>query len=131
MPINPDAVGSTSAPATTTWTSKDAILYAVGVGAGVGLDTDRALWVSLYRPIPLWFALNAFNQCIRLFLVHAIPPYQYEGPSIASSKRQRLGPRLGKCVGAKRALDDATAKTGLQVCGNALPERPEAGRCTA
>ena len=34
MPINPDAVGSTSEPTRHSWTSKDALLYAVGVGAG-------------------------------------------------------------------------------------------------
>jgi len=34
MPINPDAVGSKSDPVETSWTSKDALLYAVGVGAG-------------------------------------------------------------------------------------------------
>lgn len=35
MPINPEAVGSTSAPNETSWTTKDALLYALGVGAGV------------------------------------------------------------------------------------------------
>ena len=34
MPINPDAVGSTSQPSRHAWDSKDAILYALGVGAG-------------------------------------------------------------------------------------------------
>ncbi len=34
MPINPEAVGSKGAPAEHTWTSKDSLLYAVGVGAG-------------------------------------------------------------------------------------------------
>ncbi len=34
MPINPDAVGSKSEPSETSWTSKDALLYAVGIGAG-------------------------------------------------------------------------------------------------
>ena len=34
MPINPDAVGAESAPVERSWTSKDALLYAVGVGAG-------------------------------------------------------------------------------------------------
>jgi acyl dehydratase len=34
MPINPDAVGSRSEPTRQAWTSKDALLYAVGVGAG-------------------------------------------------------------------------------------------------
>jgi acyl dehydratase len=34
MPINPEAVGATSDPVEVSWTSKDALLYAVGVGAG-------------------------------------------------------------------------------------------------
>jgi len=53
MPINPDAVGSKGAPSVTSWTSKDSLLYALGVGAGhdelafttensIGLD-QRAL----------------------------------------------------------------------------------------
>jgi len=34
MPINPKAVGSVGNPTRRAWTSKDALLYAVGVGAG-------------------------------------------------------------------------------------------------
>jgi len=34
MPINPDAVGSASDPVEASWNSKDALLYAVGIGAG-------------------------------------------------------------------------------------------------
>lgn len=34
MPLNPDAVGSRSEPVEVSWTSKDALLYAVGIGAG-------------------------------------------------------------------------------------------------
>lgn len=34
MPINPAAVGETGGPVTRNWTSKDALLYAVGIGAG-------------------------------------------------------------------------------------------------
>ncbi|MCU1343794.1 MAG: Enoyl-CoA hydratase [Acidimicrobiia bacterium] len=34
MPINPGAVGSKGAPEHSSWTSKDALLYALGVGAG-------------------------------------------------------------------------------------------------
>jgi len=34
MPLNPDAVGATSQPGRRSWTSKDALLYALGVGAG-------------------------------------------------------------------------------------------------
>ncbi len=35
MPINPDAVGWTSEPRSSRWTSTDCLLYALGVGAGV------------------------------------------------------------------------------------------------
>ena len=35
MPLNPDAVGTESEPAEVSWTSKDALLYAVSIGAGV------------------------------------------------------------------------------------------------
>ncbi len=34
MPINPDAVGETGGPVSRSWTSKDSLLYAVGIGAG-------------------------------------------------------------------------------------------------
>jgi acyl dehydratase len=34
MPLNPDAVGAQSEPAEFSWTSKDALLYAVSIGAG-------------------------------------------------------------------------------------------------
>ncbi len=35
MPINPEAVGAAGGPSQRSWTSKDALLYAVGIGAGV------------------------------------------------------------------------------------------------
>jgi acyl dehydratase len=35
MPINPDAVGMKGEPKRRSWTSKDSLLYALGVGAGV------------------------------------------------------------------------------------------------
>jgi acyl dehydratase len=35
MPINPDAVGSRTEPSEHSWTSKDCLLYALGVGAGL------------------------------------------------------------------------------------------------
>ena len=34
MPLNPEAVGTKGEPVEASWTSKDALLYAVGVGAG-------------------------------------------------------------------------------------------------
>jgi acyl dehydratase len=43
MPINPDAVGSTSDPVEASWNSKDCLLYALGVGAGVSDPTGFEL----------------------------------------------------------------------------------------
>jgi acyl dehydratase len=43
MPINPDAVGATSDPTESSWTSKDCLLYALGVGAGVSDPTGYEL----------------------------------------------------------------------------------------
>ena len=34
MPVNPDAVGATGGPVSRSWSAKDALLYALGVGAG-------------------------------------------------------------------------------------------------
>jgi acyl dehydratase len=36
MPLNPEAVGTVGEPQEVSWTSKDALLYAVGIGAGTG-----------------------------------------------------------------------------------------------
>ncbi len=35
MPVNPDAVGEKGSSTKRSWNSKDALLYAIGVGAGV------------------------------------------------------------------------------------------------
>jgi acyl dehydratase len=43
MAINPDAVGSTTEPRERSWTSTDCLLYALGVGAGMGDPTGAEL----------------------------------------------------------------------------------------
>ncbi len=43
MPINADAVGTESQPHESSWASKDALLYALGVGAGVTDPTGHEL----------------------------------------------------------------------------------------
>ncbi len=46
MPINPDAVGATSEPGLHSWGSKDAILYALGVGAGAADPLDELAFTT-------------------------------------------------------------------------------------
>ena len=43
MPINPDAAGSVGEPAEISWTSKQSLMYALGVGAGVSDPTGFEL----------------------------------------------------------------------------------------
>jgi acyl dehydratase len=43
MPINPDVVGYADTPTTSSWTSTDCILYALGVGAGAADPTGLEL----------------------------------------------------------------------------------------
>lgn len=54
MPINPDAVGAISQPLVTSWHSKDSLLYALGVGAGVNdlaFTTENSMNVT-QRALP-------------------------------------------------------------------------------
>jgi len=46
MPINPDAVGSKGQPTRHSWDSKDAILYALGVGAGAADPLDELAFTT-------------------------------------------------------------------------------------
>lgn len=46
MPINPDAVGSKGEPSRHSWGSKDAILYALGVGAGAVDPLDELAFTT-------------------------------------------------------------------------------------
>ena len=49
MPLNPEAVGATGDPRTISWGSKDALLYAVGIGAG---QTDLAFTTENTKDTP-------------------------------------------------------------------------------
>jgi acyl dehydratase len=46
MPVNPDAVGTRSEPDRRSWTSKDCLLYALGVGAGAEDPSDELAFTT-------------------------------------------------------------------------------------
>jgi acyl dehydratase len=68
MPINPDAAGTTSEPQESSWKSKDCLLYALGVGAGVidptGFEleftTENSMEVT-QRALPTFAVVAAFG----------------------------------------------------------------------
>ncbi len=68
MPINPDAVGAKGEPRTWAWTSKDALLYALGVGAGASdpvgdeleFTTENTAGVA-QKVLPTFCVLAGFN----------------------------------------------------------------------
>jgi len=68
MPINLDAVGTTSDPVESSWTSKDCLLYALGVGAGAtdptGFELDLTTDNSQDNPqrvLPTFAVVAAFE----------------------------------------------------------------------
>ena len=71
MPINPEAVGATSDPVEVSWTSFDALLYAVGIGAGTSelayttentTDTPQQVFPTFPVVIGLGRASGAMSQ---------------------------------------------------------------------
>ncbi|AEA25126.1 MaoC/PaaZ C-terminal domain-containing protein [Pseudonocardia benzenivorans] len=83
MPIDPGAVGREGEPRSRSWDSKDALLYAVGVGAGLG-DPTRELEFTTensdgveQRVLPTFAVLlsqappPSFGEFDRAMLVHA------------------------------------------------------------
>lgn len=85
MPINPDAVGTRSEPMQSSWSSKDGLLYAVGVGAGQdpldrrelpffsenSIDVDQRILPTLVVTLPnvggAFASIGSFNPAM---LVH-------------------------------------------------------------
>lgn len=68
MPVNPDAVGSKGTPQTWAWTSKDALLYALGVGCGVSDPVGEELEFTTentagtdQKVLPTFGVLAGFN----------------------------------------------------------------------
>jgi acyl dehydratase len=67
VPINPDAVGSKSQPTESSWSSKDALLYAVGVGAGVdelAFTTENSIGIDQQVFPTMVVTLGSFGEAL-------------------------------------------------------------------
>ena len=105
MPINPDAAGSTGEPSEFSWTSKDSLLYALGVGAGSSDPTGFELEFTTENSngitqtaLPTQVVVMGggrtpgFGDFNPMFLLHAEQritlhqPLPAEGPAVATGK---------------------------------------------
>jgi len=91
MPLNPDAVGTKGPQVEVSWTSKDALLYAVGVGAGtdeLAFTTENTNGVEQQVlptfPVVLGFAegspLGAIGEFNPALLVHGTQATELHAP---------------------------------------------------
>jgi acyl dehydratase len=89
MPLDPDAVGTTSGPLRSSWTSKDCLLYALGVGAGTDelrftTENTRGVTQQVLPTIPVVLAkvdiLTKVGEIDWTQLVHAQQAVELHGP---------------------------------------------------
>ena len=76
MALDPSSVGAKGEPTRLTWTSKDALLYAVGVGAGTN---ELALGMSHYRalrPLVDMSLVSRSCQLCRKLVVSGTVPFE-------------------------------------------------------
>jgi acyl dehydratase len=119
MPINPDAVGSTSDPVRHSWDSKDAILYALGVGAGAvdpldelqfttensnGIDQQVLPTMAVVLGVGgggAFASIGSFNPAM---LVHGEQAIELHGPIPVSGEVETVGEITGIYDKGKGAL---------------------------
>jgi acyl dehydratase len=149
MPINPDAAGSASEPNEASWTSKDCLLYALGVGAGVldptGLEleftTENSQDVT-QRVLPTFpvvvpggrggfAAVGSFNPAM---LVHGEQSVELHGPipveGTVSSVTTITGiydKGSGAVIGMETVAKDVTSGSPLWTCTSSAFIRGEGG----
>ncbi len=119
MPINPEAVGSKSDPVRHSWDSKDAILYALGVGAGAvdpldelqfttensnGVDQQVLPTMAVVLGVGgggAFASIGSFNPAM---LVHGEQAIELHGPIPVSGEVETVGEITGIYDKGKGAL---------------------------
>lgn len=135
MPINPDAVGATGAPIRHTWDSRDAMIYALGVGAGA-VDPlqelqfttentqDTALQVLPTMAVVLsngaagaFGSIGTFNPAM---LVHGEEAITLHGPIPVSGEIESIGTITGIYDKGKGAVVELTSTSTDVATGQPL-----------
>jgi acyl dehydratase len=89
MPLNPDAVGTVSGPLRSSWTSKDCLIYALGVGCGTEhleftTENTRGVVQQVLPTLPVVLArtniLSKVGDIDWTKLVHAQQEVELHGP---------------------------------------------------
>jgi acyl dehydratase len=130
MPINPDAVGSKGESSPRKWTSKDSLLYALGVGAGTeelafttenSMDvTQRALptqVVTLADVSPAFGSIGTFNPAM---LVHGEQRIELHGELPPAGEVSTVAEITGIYDKGKGAVVEITAVSTDTTSGSPL-----------
>lgn len=121
MPLNPDAVGRQAEPKVSSWKSKDALLYAVGVGAGVeelpfvtenSIGVDQAVLptmvVTLADVSGAFANIGTFNPAM---LVHGSQRIELAGPVPVAGSVSTVAEITGIYDKGKGAVVEITARS--------------------
>ncbi len=119
MPIDPSAVGATSDPVRHSWTSKDAILYALGVGAGAvdplgelafttensnGIDQQVLPTMAVVLGVGGGGAFGSIGSFNPAMLVHGEQAIELHGPIPVEGEVETVGEITGIYDKGKGAL---------------------------
>ena len=121
MPINPDAIGVRSDPAESSWSSRDALIYALGIGAGTGelaFTTENSIGieqrvfptmaVTLARLEGAFSKIGTFNPAM---LVHGEQRIELAGEIPTSGTASTVAEITGIFDKGKGAVVEITARS--------------------
>jgi acyl dehydratase len=130
MPIDPSAVGQTGGPVTRKWTSKDALLYALGVGAGteeLSFTTENSQNID-QRVLPTFAVIiggggapfNKIGSFNPAMLVHGEQGIELLGEIPAEGEVESVGKISAIWDKGKGAVVEMTSESTLVATGEPL-----------
>ncbi|MDQ6698030.1 MAG: enoyl-CoA hydratase [Actinomycetota bacterium] len=131
MPINPDTVGSRSDPVESAWDSKDCLLYAVGVGAGLDelafttentADTPQQVLPTMAVVLGTggFGAMSKVGTFNPAMLVHGEQAIELHGPIPTAGRVSTVGELTGIWDKGKGAVIETSSVSTDLATGQAL-----------